>query len=205
MDEKKLKRAEKAFLKSYPGGFAHPDFAEMIEKKHKWTKTTAFAKEVLHKDAFRNSKQLCEDFSKLVSRSSMVSMFEKPKFRDYQRSLEAKQRKQLTAALEDLIHGKQKDGFESLIDQLSEHKLAKWTLITLPGAYLRQKKDVFIKPTTTKQVIKAFSLDLEYHPTPTWNFYRKYRTAINNMRRMVDPSIGPSNAAFTGFLSMAIE
>ena len=62
---------------------------------------------------------------------------------------------------------------------------------------------MFVKPTTTKGVIKTFELDdLVYHPRPTYDFYVRYRDAIDEMKSHVDASLSPNNAAFTGFLMM---
>ena len=60
-----------------------------------------------------------------------------------------------------------------------------------------------MKPTTTKGIISHFEIEgLEYNPTPTYAFYKKYRSLINKMKKEVDVSLSPSNAAFCGFLMM---
>jgi hypothetical protein len=46
---------------------------------------------------------------------------------------------------------------------------------------------------------------LVYKPTPTWDFYTAYRDLINHAKTQVDSSLSPSNAAFSGFLMMAME
>ena len=69
--------------------------------------------------------------------------------------------------------------------------------------HYRPEKDVFVKPTTTKNVIRQFELeDLEYRPRPSFSFYTRYRDAIHDMKAAVDPRLSPNNAAFTGFLMM---
>ena len=61
----------------------------------------------------------------------------------------------------------------------------------------------FVKPTTTKNVIRQFEVeDLVYRPQPTWQFYDAYRDLIAEMKALTDPSLSPNNAAFTGFLMM---
>jgi hypothetical protein len=78
--------------------------------------------------------------------------------------------------------------------------------MTICQAYFRPQVEVFIKPTTAKGIIETIELNhLQYKPTPTWNFYREYRTAINEMKYLVDPSLSPSNIAFTGFLMRSIQ
>ena len=69
--------------------------------------------------------------------------------------------------------------------------------------HYRPEKDVFVKPTTTKNAISFFELEgLEYKPRPSWSFYEQYRTAIDRMKAEVHPSLAPNNVAFTGFLDV---
>ena len=159
---------------------------------------------VLAKKCFTNQAQVLDDIVKLVSRSSMVSMFEKPKFRDYVNGLNRNDRTELADGFRKLLHGNQQKGFEQVFDILLEGKLAKWSLMTICSMYYRPQKDVFVKPTTTKNVIRVFEIqDLIYHPRPTWEFYAAYRDLIADMKSKVDPCLSPNNAAFTGFLMNA--
>jgi len=90
------------------------------------------------------------------------------------------------------------------VDILAEGKLAKWRLVTICLLYYRPDREVFVKPTTTKNVIRQFELDgLVYSPRPSWNFYSDYRDAIEAMKSQVSPTLSPNNAAFTGFLMMS--
>ena len=76
--------------------------------------------------------------------------------------------------------------------------------MTIVMHHYRPQVDVFVKPTTTKNVIRQFELDdLVYRPRPSWGFYAAYRDAISEMKRHVHPSLSPNNAAFTGFLMMS--
>lgn len=105
-----------------------------------------------------------------------------------------------------MLHGDERTGFETLIDILKEEKLAKWTLITAIPAYYNPTKDVFVKPTTVKNVIKYFELENRvYKPLPTYDFYEQYRDSINNMKSNVSAELTPHNAAFSGFLMMVME
>ncbi|MBI5074324.1 MAG: hypothetical protein HZB62_04050 [Nitrospirae bacterium] len=200
----KLKAAERDFLNDYPGGFAHPVMLELA-KKHKSDKMTALAKEAFAKDNFRDPVKIVEDMEKVVSRSSMVSLFEKPKFRDYARSLTLPGKEKLSKGLYDFLHGDEERGFEVLVDILRKGKLAKWSLVTICPAYFRPTTEVFIKPTTVKNVIQYFEIEgLEYNPTPTYAFYRQYRSVINKMKKQVDKSLSPDNAHFSGFLMIVV-
>lgn len=202
MNLKKLREAESLFLHRYPGGFASEEMVK-IGKKHNVDKLSEFAASALTKKAFVNQGAVLDDIVKIVSRSSMVSMFEKPKFRDYVNGMNRDDREFLAAGFKRLLHGKQDKGFNDILDVLTEGKLAKWSLMTICSLYYKPNTEVFVKPTTTKNVIKQFELtELIYKPRPSWEFYESYREAISLMKAKVAPSLSPNNAAFTGFLMM---
>ena len=202
MNLQKLREAESLFLLRYPGGFENEEM-QKIGKKHNVGKLAEFAATALAKRNFGNQAKVLEDIVKIVSRSSMVSMFEKPKFRDYVNGLSRGDRETLAVGFRRLLHANQERGFNDLVDVLSEGKLAKWSLISICLLYYRPQREVFVKPTTTKNVIRQFDLEgLVYNPRPSWDFYSAYRDVIETMKSKVDPSLSPNNAAFTGFLMM---
>ena len=204
MNLKRLKQAEAEFLARYPGGFNHPDMVT-IGKKHNVGNMTEQAKELLSKKSFKKTGPVLDSLIKIVSSSSMVSMFEKHKFRDYVNGLDRDEREALAMGFQLLLHGKQQRGFEIVIDILARGKLAKWSLITICPNYMKPLYEVFVKPTTAKNVIKYLELEnLDYKPRPSWAFYEEFRRQILAMKEKVDPSISPSNAAFTGFLMMSL-
>jgi hypothetical protein len=205
MNTEKLKQAEKNFLNRYPGGFTHPEMME-ISKKHKPEKMFNMARERFGKEKFSDSEGIIESMVKIVNNSSMVSLFEKPKFKDFANHLDDDRRNLITEGLKQLLHGNEETGFEILVDILGEEKLAKWTLMTIIPAYYSPDIEVFIKPATTKGVIKYFELEnLIYKPLPTFDFYHRYRDEINNMKKKVSTLLSPSNPAFSGFLMMVME
>lgn len=204
MNLKKLKRAEEDFFGLYPGGFENEDL-QAIGKKHQLQKRVAEAQQAFGPEAFTNVDQIIEDMTRLISRSSMVSMFEKPRFRDTVKVMDGIRRAELAAGLQEWLHGDAEQGFEGMLEVLLESKIAKWPLMTILPNYYKPMDEVFIKPTTVKGVIKHFELDdLVYKPRPSWAFYRDYRAAILRMRDRVDPSLAGSNAAFCGFLMMSV-
>ena len=204
MNLKRLKQAEAEFLARYHGGFNHPDMIT-IGQKHNVGKMTEQAKELLSKKSFQKTGPVLDSLIKIVSRSSMVSMFEKPKFRDYVNGLDRDEREALAMGFQLLLHGKQQRGFDIIIDILARGKLAKWSLVTICPTYMKPLDEVFVKPTTAKNVIKYLELEnLDYKPRPSWAFYEEFRRQILAMKEKVDPSISPSNAAFTGFLMMSL-
>src|SRR5215211_6524288 len=138
---------------------------------------------------------------KVVSRSSIISVFEKPRFRDFANDLPTVRMRLLAGGLEELLHRREPAGFETILDLLKSRNLAKWSLMTVCQTYYHPQRDVFIKPTTVKGVIDYFELEnLHYKPTPTWAFYEAYRAAFLEMKSKVDKSLSPTNPAFSGFL-----
>ncbi len=205
MNIKKLKQAESIFLEKYPGGFEHPYIVAM-GKKHKMDTMVALAQESLDKACFTNIHVLAANMVKVVSRASMVSMFEKPKFRDYITALPTPELGKLVNGLQNLLYGDKEQGFNAMLEVLKNGKLAKWSLMTIIPNYVYPDAEVFIKPTTAKGVIQYFELqDLEYKPTPTWEFYQNYKKAILAMKAKVSPSLRLSNAAFCGFLMKSLD
>ena len=187
----------------YPGGFDHPEL-QAIAKKHKMASLVEFTQKAFSKKAFRDTGQICDDMVKVVSRSSMVSMFEKPKFRDFVKRLSLNEKQFLADALKKILHGKQQAGLEAMVDLLLTEKLAKWSLVTIIPAYYAPTEEVFVKPTTAKAIIQQLELSsLEYKPRPSWSFYDAYRTVVNEAKQQVNESFSTSNAAFTGFLMMS--
>lgn len=205
LDLEKLKQLELEFLMKYPKGFSDPEM-EKIAKKHNVNKMTDLSKECFSKRACSNVHVTAENMIKVISRSSMVSMFEKPKFRDFVRGLDENEKAFMVNALNQMLHGKKQFGFEALVDILKTAKLAKWSLVSIIPAYYSPTKEVFVKPTTAKNILKHFEItDPIYKPTPTWDFYKKYRKLINESKSLVDKSLSPSNAAFSGFLMMTVK
>ncbi len=205
MNLKKLKQAEALFLARYPKGFTDPEMA-VIGKKHNMNRMIEQVQESFAKPEFKDSRAIVEDMARYVGRSSMVSMFEKPKYRDFVRSLNSVEQEALASGLKNQLHGDQQLGFEMVLSVLQSRKLAKWSLISILPVYFHPLNEVFVKPTTAKGVISHFELEgLEYKPQPSWEFYETYRRHILSMKKKVKNSLSPNNAAFTGFLMMSLR
>lgn len=206
MNLSKLKQAEEAFLHRYPRGFDNPEIIAIRKKKHNVDKMIAFARERFAKRNFNLSDQVIQNMAKLVSRSSLISVFEKPRFRDLIETLSPENQKCLTEGLEELLHGNEQIGFAAILDLLKSHKLAKWSLMTVCQAYFHPHRDVLVKPATVKGIIEYFELkNLQYEPTPTWAFYEAYRSTLHEMKSKVDQSLAPSNTAFSWFLLLSFQ
>lgn len=200
MNLNRLRQAEADFLYQYPGGFDNPEMIE-IRKKHKLDKMIEMTQNAFVRRNFKLPDLIVENMVKIITRSSLISVFEKPKFRDYVYSLPPDERNMLSKGLEGILHGDEQNGFETMVDVLRNGKLAKWSLTTVCQAYYRPEVEVFVKPTVAKGVIEYFDLSpLHYNPRPTWAFYDGYRTAINEMKTHVEASLARYNIGFTGFL-----
>ena len=205
MNLEKLKDVETEFLLQYPKGFEDAVFFPTM-KKFDPSKLEAFTKENLKKENFSNPNLLIDSFFQIIQKSVLVSLFDKLKFRDMKDSLTSYEKDMLSIEIYELLHGNQKNGFEGLVEFLSQYNLAKWTIISVILYYNNRQKEYFIKPTTTKNVIKYFEIkDLVYKPTPSFEFYDSYKKVLNEMKKNVDKSLHPDNAAFTGFLRIGME
>lgn len=205
MNVDRLKAAEWRFLARYPGGFTHPAMVELA-KKHKVEKMKKLAADSFGPAAFADPGKIAAAMVKTVSQSTLVSVFEKPQFRDAVQSMTDGEKAHLSHGLAEFLHGEQSGGFALLAGLLQEYKIAKWPLLTVIPIYYRPAAEMFVKPTTAKKIIQFFELSgLTYSPAPTFEFYRAYREQILLMKQNVDSSLQVDNAAFCGFLMLALE
>lgn len=204
MNVEKLKQLEADFLGRHPEGFKSSEFVK-VRKKHNVEKHTAYMKDVLTEEYLRkHGHNAFKDVAKVVTSSSLVSVFEKIRFRDFAADLSKSERSRFVDGVTELLYGHEKSGFYIVYALLKEHRLAKWPIISVFRVYAYPKKDVLMKPTVVKKVINYLELDMKYDSDPSYTLYRKYRTAINKMKKEVDLSLRPNNLAFTGFLMMEI-
>ncbi len=203
MNLDKLKSAEANFLQMFPAGFEDEGLTE-VRKRHRLARMNLLALEVFQEANFFIADQFLEGLIKIISRSSMLSMFEKPKFRDIISSLNSSERELLTSYYRELFHGDQENGFDSIVDFLAFYKMAKWSVVTIGMSYHKPEREVFVKPTTTKKIISELELDLIYRPRPTWSFYERYRETVFEIKKNVSSNLAPNNAALTGFLMLAL-
>lgn len=206
MNLEKLKGLEEEFLKKYPDGF-DDDTMKKIKKKHNLQKHVDYIHEVCSEENLKKGVEVYASVVKVITRSSMVSVFEKMRFRDASSDFSKVEKMEFLDAVNELIHGREKKGFNMMLSILSRYNLAKWPIITAWKAYYYPKRDVFVKPTTVKKIIKYLELEnVKYTPTPNYGFYRKYKKHINDIKKEVKTkSLKPNNPAFSGFLMMTIN
>ena len=205
MNIEKLKAAEAQFLQLYPLGFDDPEMLK-IGKKHRMPQMIEQCQELFNELNFNKPHVIVENMTKMISRSSMVSMFEKPKFKDFVKSLSGGDMDRLSEGFHEQLYGNQQKGFNQMLDLLRTQKLAKWSLISILPNYVFPNQEVFVKPTTAKGIIVFLELEnLIYKPQPTWDFYQRYKDQILRMKQHADPTLTSSNAAFSGFLMMSMR
>ena len=206
MNLHKLKNAEDYFFELYPDGFEDVGLLPII-KRHNTAKIGEQVREMFAKENFSQPDIICENFVKIVSKSTLISLFEKPKVRDMMKEMRMERRDMFSIGLYEMLYGDPKEGFDIVVEILSFYTLAKWSIVTLIPYYFYRDKAFFIKPTTTKNVITFFEIEgLVYKPRPSYEFYVQYTNVLQNMKKEVSQKISPhDNAGFTGFLMMAME
>ncbi len=206
MNLHKLKNAEAYFLELYPEGFQDVGLLPII-KKHHTAKISEQVREMFAKENFSQPELICENFAKVASKSTLISLFEKPRVREMVQAMRMERRDMLCIGLYEMLYGDVKEGFETMVEVLSFYNLAKWPLVTFIPYYFYRDKAFFIKPTTTKNIITFFEIKgLTYKPKPSYEFYVAYTNVLETMKVNVGEKIShDDNAAFTGFLMMAME
>ena len=205
MNINKVIRLQDDFLLHYPEGFESREMIS-IKKKHNLNKISDYLKIVCSKDNMKLGLSVYDDIMKVISRSSMVSIYEKMDFRDLAKELDDVNKHYLLDSIYELIHGDEKLGFNMMVSILEPYKLAKWPILTVWRAYWNLEYDVVVKPTTVKKIIKHLELEnIKYTPKVNYEFYKEYRKHINEIKKHVMTSLRPNNLTFTGFLMMTIN
>lgn len=205
MNLQRLKEAEASFLERFPLGFQDPGM-QPIRKRHNVDKLTEFARENLNELALSQPQRFSELVLTVISRSSMVSRFEKAPFRDAINSMSSKDKQLLAEAFEKRLIGRGKRaGFDAIVDLFARYRLARWSLVSAVPFYFAPKREVFVKPTTAKKIIARLEVEgLDYRPRPDWSFYDGYRKLVGEVKQHLDPSLTSNNAAITGFLMFTL-
>jgi len=205
MNINRLKVLESKFFAMYPEGFMDDKF-KAVSKKHNFKKVSQFVRDVCSEESLKQGLYAIDDIMRVVSKSSMVSVFEKMRFRDLVREFDVTEKMLVVAAINELIHGDEEEGFTELYNMLSPYKLAKWPILTVFRAYYYPEYDVLVKPTTVKKILKYLEIeDIQYSPKASYDFYNKYRDHINFLKKQVDPRLSPHNPAFSGFMMITID
>ncbi|MBF4692609.1 hypothetical protein [Fusibacter ferrireducens] len=204
MNVEKLKTLENYFFMAYPMGFDSPEMMA-IAKKHKVEKMREFVNTHFEVECFEDVDLVFENYIKLISQSSLVSIFEKAKFKDLAKTFTQEEKAKFIGGVYDFLYGDQEAGFTAQIEVLTRYKTAKWPILTVLGVYMKPNFEVLVKPTTVKGILAYFEEDLKYVSKPTFAFYNQYRTLINDIKKHTNEALQVDNAAFCGFLMMSLD
>ena len=205
MNIEKLEQLEAKFLSQYPMGFDDPDLM-VIAKKHKVDAMKEFVHTHFAKEKFDDPDAISDAFTKLIAKSSLVSVFEKAKYKDVAKLFREDEIETLSSALYNILYGDQKKGFNQLVLLLATFGLAKWPILTVLGLYYNGDYEVLVKPTTVKAVLSYLEVtEFKYTTKPNYEFYAKYRDLINDLKKRTGKSLATDNGAYCGFLMMTIE
>ena len=203
MNLQKLREAEAVFLSRFPRGFNDPDpWMEKIRKRHNIEKLHDFTRHNLSEITFSQPHKFTDVLVSIITRSSMVSRFEKPPFRRFVDALDSKDRRRLAEAFRKRLVGRKKrEGFDEIVSVFARYKLARWSLVSAVPFYFKPTREAFVKPSTAKKIIAFLEIeDMHYHARPDWAFYSGYRKLILDIRKLVNDDLKSNNAAVTGFL-----
>ena len=150
--------AKKAFEMRYPMGFNDPELMA-IRKKHRISQMHEMAESCFEPNAFEDVDTITDNINKIFSRASLVSVFEKMRYRDFNETLIPPEKTELTEGLRMMLHGDHESGFAIFMHALEKDKLAKWPLMTVIPYYYAPNQEAFLKPTTVKRIIKVFELN----------------------------------------------
>ncbi len=205
MNIEKLEQLEAKFLSQYPMGFDDPDLM-VIAKKHKVDAMKEFVHTHFAKEKFDDPDAISDAFTKLIAKSSLVSVFEKAKYKDVAKLFREDEIETLSSALYNILYEDQKKGFNQLVLLLATFGLAKWPILTVLGLYYNGDYEVLVKPTTVKAVLSYLEVtEFKYTTKPNYEFYAKYRDLINDLKKRTGKSLATDNGAYCGFLMMTIE
>jgi hypothetical protein len=205
MNIEKLKQLEAEFIRRYPLGFDDPELMA-VAKKHKVEEMKNYVHAHFSKDSFNDSSAISRAFTRLIEKSSLVSTFEKVKYKNAVKLFNHDDIETLSNALWDILYGDQREGFNQLVLLLATFDLAKWPILTVLGLYYNGDYEVLVKPTTVKSVLNYLEvMDIKYTSKPNYDFYLQYRTLINDLKEKTDKSIATDNGAYCGFLMITIE
>jgi len=102
--KEKLQVLQNTFFSIYPDGFNSPEF-QHLEKKHKLTKTNKKIHEIFNSNIINNDIEFLDAITKILSSSSIISVFEKIKFRNFMKEIHTEQKNNMSQAIKELLMG----------------------------------------------------------------------------------------------------
>ncbi len=144
-------------------------------------KLADFAHTHLTEAALSRPQRFVDTLLTIVSRSSMVSRFEKPPFREFLDGLDSKDKRRLTEAFGKRLFGRKKrEGFAEIVDLLARYKLARWSLVSAICTSISHPRRRLSSNLRRPERSLPFSTSRSFNttPRPSWAFYVGYRNLI---------------------------
>lgn len=187
-----IKFIEQSFLRQFPNGLQDDEF-KMLGKKHQSSDRIIkmFKESITIKNLTTRNESIQEEtmksIIKAISQSTLISTFEKVAFKNYIK--DTKIHKPFMEALANMLHDCNEDTMNAFVHVCSLKKnetnanIAKWPIVTFFLAYFDPQNEIFIKPTTIKQVAYIMNVDIEYQALPNFNTYKKARNMILDFKQ----------------------
>jgi hypothetical protein len=133
-------------------------------------------------------KYIAEQATKVIQKSTMVSLFEKIAFRNFieQTSIH----RDFADSLYALLYNDYKKNFAQFVGVLGSLKdyknanAAKWTVVSAFLCHSNPYEHVFIKPTTVKNIALFLGIDISYNSSPNIETYEKVRNMILDYKKV---------------------
>ena len=170
-----LETYKAAFVKKFPGGFRDPEYVKQ-ERVYKVKASKALHEHLSAKALSglvkkRNFAEVATRARRLVSATNLVFKFEQIKLSN---GLKTPENQELFAkALLAQLYGRGpfQARMEGFMDALSSIGAAKWTIATYFAFLAFPKEHLFLKPSPTKRMARACSIELNYRPELNWLTY----------------------------------
>lgn len=208
MNLEKLKDCEERFFEYYKDGFEDEKLAKTV-KLFNTIKFQTLAKNSFALENFSNFEYISQSFFEILLKSPLISFYERDLIKDALKNFTNYEKDMLSIYLKDLLYEDLeeniKDSFDELVELIASKNLAKWHILTLIPYYFAPDKNYFLKPSTTRNIVKYFELEnIKYKPRPSFEFYKDYTKNLQKMKNIVNPILRDDNGRFTGFLRLAM-
>ncbi|WP_198306347.1 hypothetical protein [Arcobacter vandammei] len=209
MNIEKLKECEDRFCEYYEKGFEDEKLAKTV-KLFNTAKFHEMAKNSFALEKFSNIEQIIQDFFTILLKSPLISFYEGDILKSALKNFTMYEKDMLSIFLQDILYGdfphNLENSFDDFVELLASKNLAKWHIVTLIPYYFSLNKNYFLKPSTTRNIIKYFEIEnLKYNSKPSFEFYKAYTNNLLEMKNSVNPKLKDDNGRFTGFLRLSME
>ena len=175
------------FLLRFPNGLDDEEFLELGKKHKSSSKILEMVKNEIDLESFQleDNYHVSKNIGliiKMVTKSTMVSVFEKVAFKNYLADplVHVSFLQSLYAMLKNL----NEDTMAEFVGVLnyrrldSSKKVATWPIVTFFLIYFDEYNEVYIKPTTIRRLAKLLEFDIKYESTPNYMTYQRVKEMV---------------------------